>query len=146
MSEHLLFKCLVHSSPTSTFDLKDDEDTNWNSKVPPIVDILIVSEENIDMIPNDYSIVLNQSTDSYPKGSISYSTKRKGYFCIKRFVIDSECDHRSYGKSCINQLQFFSKHKVEEATSSGYFIVKKYPECEMVSFSSLHSKEEYYLG
>lgn len=144
MNEKLLFKCLLHSSPLPSFELKEDECTNWNTKYPPIVDMLIVSEENVDIIPHDYYVVLNQSSESSPKGSISYCHKKKGYLCIKRYPILYELIFRSYGKSYISHLQFFPKQQVQEATENGYFIVKQYPECEMVNFS--HSKEEFYLG
>lgn len=85
MEPNLLFKCLLHSTPTDKLDLKEDEETNWNTKNPPIVDIIVVSEENVDIIPRDYYVVLNQSTESTPKGCIPFNFKRKGYLCVKRY-------------------------------------------------------------
>ena len=53
---------------------------------------------------------------------------------------------RSYGCSFISNLQFFTRKQLEELSSKGYFLVKQYPECELVNFASTRSKEEYYLG
>ena len=54
--------------------------------------------------------------------------------------------YRSYGCSFISNLQFFTRKQLEELSSKGYFLVKQYPECELVNFASTRSKEEYYLG
>ena len=82
MDEKLLFKCIVHTAPVDSFTIQIDDDEKWNSKYPPIVDILVVLEEDIDHIPNDYYVVLNQS-DS--KGCIMLSSKKKAFICIKRY-------------------------------------------------------------
>ena len=84
MSDRYLFKCFLQASPTPTFDIKEDEQNEWQSRKPPIVDILVVAEDNISNIPSDYSIVMNKTSDSFPIGSISYNNRKKGYLCIKR--------------------------------------------------------------
>ena len=84
MNDNFLFKCFAHASPTSTFDIKEDEQNEWKSRKPPIVDILVVAEDNISNIPSDFTIVMNKSSDSLPIGSISYNNKKRGYVCVKR--------------------------------------------------------------
>lgn len=86
MSDNLLFKCLLYSEPKVSLDLKEDGQTNWKTKFPPIVDIIVISEDNIDILPRDYCVVLNQSGQCIPKGSILFNSKRKGYVCVKRFA------------------------------------------------------------
>lgn len=84
MDEKLLFKCIVHTAPVDSFTIQIDDDEKWNSKYPPIVDILVVLEEDIDHIPNDYYVVLNQSGS---KGCITLSSKKRAFICIKRYKL-----------------------------------------------------------
>ena len=79
MDEKLLFKCIVHTAPVDSFTIQIDDDEKWNSKYPPIVDILVVLEEDIDHIPNDYYVVLNQSGS---KGCITLSSKNKAFIFL----------------------------------------------------------------
>lgn len=82
MDEKLLFKCIVHTAPEDSFTLQEVDDEKWNSKHPPIVDILVVLEDNVDHIPEDYYVVLNQSE---AKGCIPIASKKNAFVCIKRY-------------------------------------------------------------
>ena len=95
-------------------------------RLPPITDILVIAEENISLIPKEYVVVLNQSEDVEPKGSISIEGGKRGYVCIRR----------SFGHYAICSLKLFHKSDIKHAACEGYFIVKLFPEGKAVNFGN----------
>lgn len=98
------------------------------------------------MIPSDYCVVMNTSEETVPQGSFLFQSRFRGYLCIKRSLSHCAFIHRAFGRSCICDLKFIPKSKKNVAMESGYFLVKQYPECQIVDFSNAGSSEEVYLG
>ena len=49
MNDGLLFNSFVHCTPTKSFDISSSELEEWSNKQAPIVDMLVISEDNIDV-------------------------------------------------------------------------------------------------
>lgn len=126
MNSSGLISYFVHCVTENPITLNSDELGSNDSRLPPIVDILVIEEENISLIPKEYLIVLNQSEDADPMGSIELKDGKRGYVCVKR----------SFGHRAICSLQLFPKTQIKRASSEGYFIVKQFPDGTVVDFGN----------
>lgn len=52
MTDQFLFDCFVQCTPKKPFEMEEECIDNWNRKQPPIVDILVITEKNIDVWVN----------------------------------------------------------------------------------------------
>lgn len=89
---------------------------------------------------------MNPSENASPSGSIALDNHSRGYMCIKRCAWLFLVRIRAFGRSCITHLEFIPKSKRKEASLNGFFFVKQYPDCRLVSFSDARSSEDVYLG
>ena len=126
MNSSGLISCFVHCITKSPISLQDEEFGESDYRLPPITDILVIAEENISLIPKEYVVVLNQSEDAEPRGSIAIEGEKRGYLCIRR----------SFGHYAICSLKLFHKSQIKHAACEGYFIVKLYPEGRVVNFGN----------
>ena len=49
MTEALLFDCFTHCSVDESFCLQQEEETTEKSKLPPIVDMIVVAEDQLNV-------------------------------------------------------------------------------------------------
>ena len=119
-----LISCFVHCITKTPISLQEEDFGERDCRLPPITDILVIAEENISIIPKEYVVVLNQSEDAEPRGSIAIEGGKRGYLCIRR----------SFGHYAICSLKLFHKSQLKHASCEGYFIVKLYPEGRVVNF------------
>ena len=153
MTDQFLFDCFVQCTPKRPFEMEEECIDNWNRKQPPIVDILVIEEKDIDvrsfrrdkeqLLPSDYLVVMNQDN---PSGLIPINTKSRGFLCVKRLGCNDDVIVRAFGRGSVHSLRFFTKSQLKNEDTSGFSLISLYPDCTAVSFTDSRSSEPLYLG